>query len=55
MEHKINCNVTGTDGDLTLKAVSGWATATAKVSGDVLVETVTHESGATMTNTWARA
>merc|ERR1712058_200942 len=33
MEHKINCNVTGTDGDLTLKAVSGWATATAKVSG----------------------
>merc|ERR1711970_159138 len=56
LSHKIKVAITGSDGDLTLKAVSGWATATAKIVGNQLVETVTHhESGTVMTNTWDRA
>merc|ERR1711868_122032 len=56
LEHKIPCQVTGKDGDLVLKAKSGWATAHAKLEGDNLIETITHhESGTTMVNTWARA
>lgn len=56
MEHKIKCAISGSDGDLTLKAVSGWATATAKIVGGQLIETITHsESGKSMTNTWERA
>merc|ERR1711868_286627 len=56
LEHKIPCQVTGKDGDLVLKAKSGWATAHAKLEGDNLTETITHhESGTTMVNTWARA
>merc|ERR1712160_12364 len=56
MENKIKCAITGKDGDLTLKAVSGWATATAKIVGSQLIESITHhESGSTMTNTWERA
>merc|ERR1711872_739766 len=56
LEHKIKCAITGKDGDIVLKAVSGWATATSKLVGDKLVETITHnESGQTLTNTWERA
>jgi len=56
MEHKIKCAISGSDGDLTLKAVSGWATANAKIVGGQLIETITHhESGVTMTNVWDRA
>merc|ERR1712141_598722 len=50
--HKVKVAVSGKDGDLTLKATSGWATATAKIVGNQLVETSTHhESGTVMTNT----
>ena len=56
MDNVIKCAISGKDGDLTIKFLSGWATATAKIVGNQLVETVTHnESGMSMTNTWERA
>jgi len=56
LAHKIKVAISGADGDLTMKAVSGWATAHAKIVGGQLVETTTHhESGTVMVNTWDRA
>merc|ERR1711955_13152 len=54
--HKIKALISGDANELHLKAVSGWATATAKIVGGQLVETVTHnESGQTLTTTWDKA
>merc|ERR1712221_1893 len=56
LTHKIPCAISGSDGDLTLKSKSGWATANAKIVGGKSIESITHhESGQTMTNTWERA
>merc|ERR1712157_341879 len=53
--NKIMCAISGSDGDLTVKATSGWCTVTVKVDGDNLTETIPHnESGVSMSNTWAR-
>merc|ERR1712193_187681 len=44
--HKIKAVVTGDASALELKAVSGWANASAKIVGGQLIESVTHnESG----------
>merc|ERR1712242_357145 len=54
--HKIKAMVTGDASSLEMKAVSGWATASAKIVGGQLIESVTHnESGQTVTSTWDRA
>merc|ERR1712226_1320818 len=54
--NKIQCQLSGSDGDLTVKATSGWATVSIKVNGNELRETITHhESGVSMTNIWERA
>merc|ERR1711892_1091508 len=54
--HKIKAIVSGSASSLELKAVSGWANATAKIVGGQLIESVTHnESGQTVTSTWERA
>merc|ERR1712071_478352 len=53
--HKIKAIVSGSASSLELKAVSGWANATAKIVGGQLIESVTHnESGQTVTSTWER-
>merc|ERR1711970_1192153 len=54
--HKIKAIVSGDASGLELKAVSGWANASAKLVGAQLIESVTHnESGQTVTSTWERA
>ena len=54
--HKIKAVVTGDASALEMKAVSGWANASAKLVGGKLIESVTHnESGQTVTSTWERA
>merc|ERR1712243_28222 len=55
MGHKIKAKVTGDANELTLAAVSGWATGTAKVVGGQLVENIVHnESKTAVTTYWAK-
>ena len=56
MGYKIKAKVTGSDAALELAAVSGWATATAKIVGSQLIESITHnESKTTITSYWEKA
>merc|ERR1712126_131815 len=53
MGYKIKAKLTGSADALEIACVSGWATASAKVAGGQLVESVTHkESGTTVTSYW---
>merc|ERR1712002_1402424 len=53
MGYKIKAKLTGSADALEIAATSGWATASAKVAGGQLVETITHsESGTTVTSYW---
>merc|ERR1711884_166582 len=53
---KIKCKVTGSASDVQLAATSGWANASAKIVGNQLVESITHnESNTTLTTYWDKA
>merc|ERR1712121_446269 len=53
MGYKIKAKLTGSADALEIAATSGWATASAKVAGGQLVETIAHaESGTTVTSYW---
>ena len=53
MGYKIKAKLTGSADALEIAATSGWATASAKVVGGQLVESITHaESGTTVTSYW---
>ena len=53
---KIKCKVTGSTSDVQMAATSGWANASAKIVGNQLVESITHnESNTTLTTYWDKA
>merc|ERR1711976_976269 len=53
---KIKCKVSGSTSDVQMVATSGWANASAKIVGNQLVESITHnESNTTLTTYWDKA